>query len=126
VVGDQWQGFAAPSGATLTSYDLLLPYRTPELEWKVGGELVNMIHIGHDDLREQVMFSENSMRGSVTVQLLDREPKEGSSTGPVDHAEHHAHTLVTGSVLIRSTYLAPKGGQRVRCPLGFARSIRDE
>lgn len=60
-----------------TPYDLILPYRTNELEWVVDGELVKMIKIGDKGLLEQVMFSEDSMRGPVKVTLLDNDPKEG-------------------------------------------------
>lgn len=60
-----------------TLYDLALPYRTEELEWHVDRELVTVIHLGANGLVEQIMFSEDSMRGPVSVRLLDRDPKEG-------------------------------------------------
>ena len=60
-----------------TPYDLLLPYRTAELEWSVDQELVKLIHVGEKGLLEQIMFSEDSMRGAVTVRALDRDPELG-------------------------------------------------
>jgi hypothetical protein len=60
-----------------TPYDLVLPYRTAELEWYVDREMVKMIRIGDSGLLEQIMFSEDSMRGLVTVRALDNDPKEG-------------------------------------------------
>jgi hypothetical protein len=60
-----------------TSYDLVLPYRTDELEWHVDRDMVTMIQLGTNGLIEQIMFSEDSMRGPVTVRLQDRDPKEG-------------------------------------------------
>lgn len=60
-----------------TPYDLVLPFRTDELEWDIDRELVNVIHLGENGLIEQIMFSEDSMRGPVSVRLLDRDPKEG-------------------------------------------------
>ncbi|PRQ02054.1 hypothetical protein [Enhygromyxa salina] len=60
-----------------TPYDLSLPYRTNELEWYVDREMVKMIRIGASGLLEQIMFSEDSMRGLVTVRALDNDPKEG-------------------------------------------------
>lgn len=60
-----------------TPYDLVLPYRTDELEWHVDRDMVTMIKLGNNGLLEQIMFSEDSMRGPVTVRLQDRDPKEG-------------------------------------------------
>ena len=60
-----------------TPYDLALPYRTDELEWVVDRELVKMTRIGSKGNYEQIMFSEDSMRGPVTVRALDVDPKEG-------------------------------------------------
>jgi hypothetical protein len=60
-----------------TPYDLVLPYRTDELEWHVDRDMVTTIHLGNDGLLEQIMFSEDSMRGAVTVRVQDRDPKEG-------------------------------------------------
>jgi hypothetical protein len=61
-----------------TPYDLVLPYRTGELEWVVDRAMVKMIKIGEKGLNEQIMFSEDSMRGPVKVTLLDKDPKEGA------------------------------------------------
>jgi hypothetical protein len=60
-----------------TPYDLVLPYRTDELKWHFDRDMVKMVHIGHKGSLEQVMFTEDSMRGKVTVRALDRDPKEG-------------------------------------------------
>ncbi|WP_244923862.1 hypothetical protein [Enhygromyxa salina] len=60
-----------------TPYDLVLPYRTDELEWYVDRDMVRMIKIGDSGLLEQIMFSEDSMRGVVTVRALDNDPKQG-------------------------------------------------
>jgi LPXTG-motif cell wall-anchored protein len=61
-----------------TPYDLELPYRTNELEWVIDGEHVTMSKVGEKGLIEQIMFSEDSMRGPVKVTLLDNDPKEGA------------------------------------------------
>jgi hypothetical protein len=55
----------------------VLPYRTDELEWHVDRDMVTMIRLGTNGLIEQIMFSEDSMRGPVTVRVQDRDPKEG-------------------------------------------------
>jgi hypothetical protein len=60
-----------------TPYDLVLPYRTDELDWHVDRDMVTMIYLGKNGLIEQIMFSEDSMRGPVTVRVQDRDPKEG-------------------------------------------------
>lgn len=60
-----------------TPYDLVLPYRTDELEWHVDREMVKMVKVGDKSLLEQIKFGEDSMRGCVSVRLLDRDPKEG-------------------------------------------------
>jgi hypothetical protein len=61
-----------------TPYDLTLPYRTGELEWVIERDMVTMVRIGDKGLLEQIMFSEDSMRGPVKVTLLDKDPKEGA------------------------------------------------
>lgn len=61
-----------------TPYDLLLPYRTNELEWVIERDMVKMIKVGDKGLLEQIFFSEDSMRGPVKVTLLDKDPKEGA------------------------------------------------
>jgi hypothetical protein len=61
-----------------TPYDLVLPYRTNELEWVIEREMVTMVKIGDKGLLEQVLFSEDSMRRPVKVTLLDQDPKEGA------------------------------------------------
>ena len=61
-----------------TPYDLVLPYRTNELEWQIERELVTMNKIGDKGLLEQIMFSEDSMRGPVKVTLLDNDPKRAA------------------------------------------------
>ncbi|NVB37231.1 hypothetical protein G6O69_36890 [Pseudenhygromyxa sp. WMMC2535] len=60
-----------------TPYDFQLPYRTKELEWYVDPQLATMKHIGEDGLLEQVMFTEGSMRGDVTVRAIDNDPMHG-------------------------------------------------
>ena len=60
-----------------TPYDLVLPYRTDELEWHIEREHVTMVKLGEHGLLEQVKFSEDSMRGPVTIRALDNDPKEG-------------------------------------------------
>ena len=60
-----------------TPYDLVVPYRTPDLEWTVDRKTVTMKRVGSKGNYEQIMFSEDSMRGPVTVRALDRDPKEG-------------------------------------------------
>jgi hypothetical protein len=61
-----------------TPYDLILPYRTPELAWFVDEKFVKMIHIGQKANFEQIMFTEDSLRGDVSVRALDEDPKEGT------------------------------------------------
>lgn len=61
-----------------TPYDLVLPYRTSELAWYVDEKLVKMIRIGEKAYLEQIMFSEDSLRGDFTVRALDEDPKEGT------------------------------------------------
>jgi hypothetical protein len=60
-----------------TPYDLVLPYRTDELDWHVDRDMVKVVYLGNNGLIEQVMFTEDSMRGPVTVRVQDRDPKEG-------------------------------------------------
>ena len=60
-----------------TPYDLVLPYRTDELEWVLDRETVKMKRIGSKGSYEQIMFAEDSVRGPVTLRALDRDPKEG-------------------------------------------------
>ena len=61
-----------------TPYDLILPYRTPELAWYVDDKLVKVVHIGHKANFEQIMFTEDSLRGDVSVRALDEDPQEGT------------------------------------------------
>jgi hypothetical protein len=61
-----------------TPYDLILPYRTPELAWYVDEKLVNVIHLGEKANFEQIMFSEDSLRGDVSVRALDEDPEVGT------------------------------------------------
>ena len=60
-----------------TPYDLILPYRTDNLEWHIDQKHVKVVPIGHKGLYQQVMLTEDSMRGPVTLRLLNRDPKEG-------------------------------------------------
>ncbi len=60
-----------------TPYDLQLPHRTSELEWYVDSRLAKMIHIGERGLLEQVMFTEGSLRGKITVRAIDNDPVYG-------------------------------------------------
>ena len=61
-----------------TPYDLILPYRTPELAWYVDEKLVKMIHVGEKANFEQIMFAESSLRGEFTVRALDEDPEVGT------------------------------------------------
>lgn len=61
-----------------TPYDLILPYRTDNLKWYVDQEHVRVVPIGRKGLFEQVMFTEDSMRGPVTLRLLNDDPEQGS------------------------------------------------
>jgi hypothetical protein len=61
-----------------TPYDLILPYRTPELAWYVDEKLVTMTHIGEKANFEQIMFAESSLRGEFTVRALDEDPEVGT------------------------------------------------
>lgn len=61
-----------------TPYDLILPYRTPELAWFVDERLVTMTHIGQKANFEQIMFAEDSLRGDFTVRALDEDPEVGT------------------------------------------------
>jgi len=60
-----------------TPYDLVLPYRTPDIEWAIDRDTVKMHRIGSKGNYEQIMFSEDSLRGPVTVRALDRDPEHG-------------------------------------------------
>lgn len=60
-----------------TPYDLKLPYRTEELDWYVDPNTAGMVHIGEYGLLEQIMFTEDSPRGSVVVRCLDNDPNVG-------------------------------------------------
>lgn len=60
-----------------TPYDLVPAYRTDELEWHVDRELVKMTRIGARGPFEQIMFSEDSLRGPVSVRAIDNDPDEG-------------------------------------------------
>jgi hypothetical protein len=61
-----------------TPYDLILPYRTAELAWFVDEKLVKMAHVGQKANFEQVMFTEDSLRGDFTVRALDEDPEVGT------------------------------------------------
>ena len=61
-----------------TPYNLDLPYRTKELAWFVDRKLVKLEHIGEHGLTEQISFSEDSLRGEVSVRALDEDPEVGS------------------------------------------------
>ena len=60
-----------------TPYDLSVPYRTPELQWHIDREMVKMVHVGSKGSLEQILFSEDSLRGNVSVRAIDHDPKEG-------------------------------------------------
>ena len=55
-----------------TPYDLVLPYRTPDLHWS-GGEGAEVVHIGARGPLEQVMFGESTIRGRYTLTVLDHD-----------------------------------------------------
>ena len=61
-----------------TPYDLRLPYTTPDLEWYVDNTKVKLVHIGDDGLFHQILFAEDSLRGPVSVRVLDNDPKLGN------------------------------------------------
>jgi hypothetical protein len=61
-----------------TPYDLVLPYRPPALKWYVDGELVTMTHIGQRANFEQIMFTEDSMRGKFSVRAVEEDPERGT------------------------------------------------
>ena len=61
-----------------TPYDLVMPYATPETEWHINMTHVKMERIGTKGLLQQVRFSEDSMRGPVTLRAIDHDPKEGA------------------------------------------------
>lgn len=58
-------------------YDLILPYRTDELEWHVDPKSTKLIKVGEKGLYEQIMFPEDALRGDVTVRVLDNDPEHG-------------------------------------------------
>ena len=61
-----------------TAYDLVTPYRTPEMQWHIDRDMVKMVHVGSKGSLEQILFSEDSMRGAVSVRAIDHDPKEGA------------------------------------------------
>ena len=61
-----------------TPYDLILPYRTAELQWHVDHEMVKMVHVGQKGRIEQIMFAEDTMRGKVSVRAIDHDPEVGA------------------------------------------------
>ncbi len=61
-----------------TPYDLVLPYRTKELAWYIDRELVTITHVGDKGLLEQVMFTEDSLRGEVSARAIDLDPEVGA------------------------------------------------
>ncbi|MCA9687857.1 MAG: hypothetical protein KC457_37210, partial [Myxococcales bacterium] len=61
-----------------TPYDLRLPYRTPQLVWHIDSEQVKFVHVGEDGLLEQILFAENSLRGPVSVRVIDEDPELGA------------------------------------------------
>ena len=61
-----------------TPYDLILPYRTAELAWYVDRKLVKLVHVGERGLLEQISFSEDSLRGEVSVRAIDEDPEVGA------------------------------------------------
>ena len=60
-----------------TPYDLVLPYRSPDLEWSVDRDKAKLKWLGSKGNYQQIMFTEDSMRGPVTVRVHDRDPKTG-------------------------------------------------
>ncbi|EDM77776.1 hypothetical protein PPSIR1_38379 [Plesiocystis pacifica SIR-1] len=60
-----------------TPYDLVMPYITEDIEWYVDRELVKFELVGTKGLHQQIVFSEDSMRGGLTLRALDRDPKTG-------------------------------------------------
>jgi hypothetical protein len=60
-----------------TPYDLVLPYRTEDLHWYPNRENVKVLMIGEKDELQQIMFTEASVRGRYTLNLLDHDEKAG-------------------------------------------------
>ncbi|EDM77806.1 hypothetical protein PPSIR1_38529 [Plesiocystis pacifica SIR-1] len=60
-----------------TPYDLVMPYITDDIEFHVDREMVRFELVGSKGLHQQIVFSEGSMRGDVTLRALDRDPKTG-------------------------------------------------
>ena len=60
-----------------TPYDLKLPYRTPDLRWHLDRELVKLDHVGTNGMLEQITFTEDSLRGEVSVRVLDHDLELG-------------------------------------------------
>ncbi len=62
-----------------TPYDLVLPYRTPDLEWIVEPKLnVHFVQLGERGLLEQFMFGEATVRGPIKVTVLDHDENAGT------------------------------------------------
>lgn len=61
-----------------TPYDLKLPYRTKELKWYIDRKLVKIEHVGEKGMLEQISFSEDSLRGEVSVRAIDEDPEVGA------------------------------------------------
>ena len=61
-----------------STYDLVLPYRTKNLEWHLDRDLVKLIHVGQKGPLEQIMFTEDSVRGDVSLRVIDQDSDEGA------------------------------------------------
>ncbi|EDM81658.1 hypothetical protein PPSIR1_22114 [Plesiocystis pacifica SIR-1] len=60
-----------------TSYDLVMPYITDDVEFHINREMVRFELVGTKGLHQQIRFSEDSLRGDATLQAMDRDPKTG-------------------------------------------------
>jgi hypothetical protein len=87
-----------------TPYDLKLPYQTGELAWYLDKDLVTVDHVGEKGLVEQIMFTEDSLRGDVSLRLIDEAPEVGgvgtSSSSPGRRLSYCIHAT-GGAILCR-------------------------
>lgn len=60
-----------------TPYDLVLPYRTENLHWYPSREKVKIEMVGEKGELQQITFTEASVRGPLSLTLLDHDEKAG-------------------------------------------------
>lgn len=61
-----------------TPYDFVLPHWNERLTWHLDSDHVSVRHIGIRGLHQQIAFSEDSMRGPLSVRVLDEDPDLGT------------------------------------------------